>query len=67
MSFLGEVSSQNKNKESSRIGKDGEPIVELTKLEWFVMSPGKEEFDYNHLLLTQTTQRIMRSCAGWKF
>ncbi|XP_046862794.1 uncharacterized protein LOC124456378 [Xenia sp. Carnegie-2017] len=45
-----------KTKNRPRIGKDGEPIAELTKLGWFVMSPGKE-FDHNHMLLTQTTQK----------
>ena len=38
-----------------RIGQDGEPIAELTKLGWFVMSPGAE-FDHNRMLLTQTSQ-----------
>ena len=26
-----------------RVGKEGEPIAELTKFGWFIMSPGKEE------------------------
>lgn len=38
-----------------RIGKDCEPIAELTKLGWFLMSPG-QEFDRNTMLLTQTSQ-----------
>ena len=37
-----------------RVGKEGEPIAEQTKLGWFIMSPGKE-FDHHHMLLTQTT------------
>ena len=37
-----------------RIGNDDEPIAELTKLGWFLMSPGKE-FDQNVMMLTQTT------------
>lgn len=37
------------------IGKEGKPVAELTKLEWFIMSPG-QEFDHHHMLLTQTTQ-----------
>ena len=37
------------------IGKDGEPVAELTKLGWFVMSPG-QEFDRNAMMLTQTSQ-----------
>ena len=36
------------------IGNDNEPIAELTKLGWFLMSPGKE-FDQNVMMLTQTT------------
>ena len=38
-----------------RVGQDGEPIAELTRLGWFVMSPGKE-FDHNKMLLTQTSR-----------
>ncbi len=42
-----------------RIGQDGEPVAEpvaeLTKLGWFVMSPGAE-FDHTLMLLTQTSQ-----------
>ncbi|XP_046863293.1 uncharacterized protein LOC124457043 [Xenia sp. Carnegie-2017] len=53
---LGEEYARIKTKNRPRIGKDGEPIAELTKLGWFVMSPGKE-FDHNHMLLTQTTQK----------
>ena len=37
------------------VGKDGEPIAELTRLGWFVMSPG-QEFDRNSMMLTQTSQ-----------
>ncbi len=38
-----------------RVGNDGESVVELTKMGWFVMSPGAE-FDSNTMLLTQTSQ-----------
>ena len=44
-----------KTKSRPRIGKEGEPVAELTKLGWFIMSPGKE-FDHHHMRLTQTTQ-----------
>ena len=44
-----------KTESCPRVGKEGEPIAELTKLGWFIMSPGKE-FDHHHMLLTQTTQ-----------
>ena len=38
-----------------RIGQENDPIAELTKFGWFLMSPGKE-FDKNIMLLTQTSQ-----------
>ena len=44
-----------KTENRPRVGNEGEPIAELTKLGWFIMSPGKE-FDHAHMLLTQTTQ-----------
>ena len=44
-----------KTKAPPRIGREFEPIAELTKLGWFIMSPG-QEFDHNVMLLTQTTQ-----------
>ena len=39
-----------KIKEAPRIGKIGDPIAELTKLEWIIISPG-EESTYSKLLL----------------
>ena len=44
-----------KTETSPHIGKDGEPVAELTKLGWFVMSPG-QEFDRNAMMHTQTSQ-----------
>ena len=38
-----------------RVGRDGEPVAELTKMGWFMMSPGAE-VDRNKMLLTQTSQ-----------
>lgn len=38
-----------------RVGNQGEPVAERTKLEWIVLSPG-EEIDTAHMLLTQTSQ-----------
>ena len=40
-----------KTKNRPLIGKDGKPVAELTKLGWFVMSPG-QEFDRNSMMLT---------------
>ena len=39
-----------KTKEALRIGKIGDPIVELAKLRWIIISPGKES-NYSHFLL----------------
>ena len=44
-----------KTETKPHIGRDGEPIAEKTKLEWFIMSPG-QEFDRNRMMLTQTSQ-----------
>ena len=35
-----------KTESCPRVGKEGEPIADLTKLGWFIMSPGKE-FDHH--------------------
>ena len=45
-----------KTESCPRVGKQGEPIAELAKLGWFIISPGKE-FDHHHMLVTQTTQQ----------
>lgn len=44
-----------KTKTPPRVGKEYEPIAELAKLGWFIMSPG-QEFDRKVMLLTQTSQ-----------
>ena len=44
-----------KTENRPRVGKEDEPIAELTKLEWFLTSPG-QEFDRTTMLLTQTSQ-----------
>ena len=47
--------SRIKTETRPRVGKDMEPVAELTQLGWFLMSPGKE-FDRKKMLLTQTNQ-----------
>ncbi|CAB4034174.1 Pol poly, partial [Paramuricea clavata] len=37
------------------VGEDGDPVAELTKLGWLVMSPGAD-FDKTTVLMTQTSQ-----------
>jgi len=44
-----------KTETKPKIGQENDPIAELTKFGWFLMSPGKE-FDKNIMLLTQTSQ-----------
>ena len=51
------------------VGREGEPIAELTKLGWFIMSPG-QEFDRHCMMLTQTSQtdyeELCRLCWDWQ-
>ena len=42
-----------KTETKPRIGLPGEPVAELTKFGWTVLSPGKE-ININEMLLTQT-------------
>ena len=37
-----------------KIGEPGQPVAELTKFGWIIMSPGKESLDLTNVLLTQT-------------
>lgn len=44
------------NTESAlEIGEPGEPVAELMKFGWIIMSPGKEPLDITNMLLTQTS------------
>ena len=43
-----------KTQERPRIGLEGEPIAELTKLGWVVLSPG-DDFDLTNLLFSKTS------------
>ena len=44
-----------KTETKPRIGRENDPVAELTKFGWFLMSAGKE-FDKNIMLFTQTSQ-----------
>ena len=39
-----------------KVGESGQPVAELTRLGWTIMSPGKEAIDTSNMLLTQTSQ-----------
>ena len=43
-----------KTESTPKIGEPGEPVAELTKFGWIIMSPGKE-LDMTKMLLTQTS------------
>ena len=44
-----------KTENAPKIGEPGQPIAELTKFGWTIMSPGKEPLDLANVLLTQTS------------
>lgn len=43
-----------KTNTAPKIGKPGEPVAELTRCGWTIMSPGKESINKSNMLLTQT-------------
>ena len=48
---------------SARIGNDGEPVAEKTKLGWVIMSPG-QELNSTAMMLTRSTQEdYMQLCS----
>ena len=44
-----------KTENAPKIGEPGQPIAELTKFGWTIISPGKEPLDLANVLLTQTS------------
>ena len=44
-----------KTKSVPKIGEPGQPVAELTKFGWIIMSPGREPLDLTNVLLTQTS------------
>lgn len=48
-----------------RMGEVGEPITELTKLGWIIMSPG-QKFDRKHMLVTQTSLKDYKELCWLK-
>ena len=52
-----------KTSASARIGNDGEPAAEKTKLGWVIMSPG-QELNSTAMMLTRSTQEdYMQLCS----
>ena len=45
-----------KTEKPPRIGLPGQPVAELTRYGWTIMSPGKEPVDVSSMLLAQTSQ-----------
>lgn len=44
-----------KTESAPKIGEPGQPVAEVTKFGWIIMSPGKEPLDLGNVLLTQTS------------
>ena len=44
-----------KTESAPKVGQPGEPVAELTKFGWIIMSPGKEPLDIKNMLLAQTS------------
>ena len=52
-----------KTQERSRVGLSGEPIAELTKLGWVILSPGKENASTNILLAKTSLHDYENLCS----
>ena len=52
-----------KAQERPRIGQIGDPVAELTKLEWIIMSPGKKSSYSNVLLRTAAINTYEELCS----
>ena len=52
-----------KTQERTRIGQIGDPVPELTKLRWVIMSPGKESSYSNVLLRTASINTYEELCS----
>ena len=52
-----------KTQERPRIGQIGDPVVELTKLGWVIMSPGKDSSYSNVLLRTAALNTYKELCS----
>ena len=45
-----------KTDQPPRVGQPGQPVAELTRFGWTIMSPGKESCNITNMLLNQTSQ-----------
>ena len=57
-----------KTEKPPRVGLPGQPVAELTRFSWTIMSPGKESVDVSSMLLAQTSQLTMKnyvSLTSW--
>jgi hypothetical protein len=45
-----------KTEKPHRVGLPGQPVAELTRFGWTIMSPGKKSVDVSRMLLAQTSQ-----------
>ena len=52
-----------KTQERPRIGQIGDPVLELTKLGWVIMSPGKDSSYSNELLRTAAINTYKELCS----